>query len=186
MRLAKIRIKGRFNKITIISAYAPTEDNKEENKDEFYNKLAEICERTSKHDTLIAVDLLAGDFNAKIGREDYVRGIAGKYSLHDETSENGIKLCQLTAENGQLKIKSVNFPHKEIHKGTWKFPGSEQVNQTDHMLIDKRHFAISILDVRTRRGADGDSDYFMVRIILRSRIYKGRRKKKEPNGTHKR
>lgn len=108
-------MRRRFNKITIISTYTLTEDSTED-KDNFYNKLAELCEKTSKHDTLI----ITGIFNAKIGREEYIKEVAGQYSLHNKTSKNGARPI-----GNELWIKSVNFQHKEIHKGTWKAPGSK-------------------------------------------------------------
>ena len=47
--------------------------------------------------------------------------------------------------------------------------GKEKVNQIDHDLIDARH-ASCILDVRTYRGANIDSDHYLVTAKVRSRI----------------
>jgi endonuclease/exonuclease/phosphatase family metal-dependent hydrolase len=52
--------------LTIISAHAPTEDKREEEKAEFYSKLEIICSRAPKYDLLVSM----GDFNAKVGREE--------------------------------------------------------------------------------------------------------------------
>jgi exonuclease III len=54
--------------MTIISAYAATEDeNKRNNEDveRFYNKLSDVCDKTQRNDALILLE----DFNAKIGKE---------------------------------------------------------------------------------------------------------------------
>ena len=65
-RLCRIRIRGKFRNLTIISAYAPTEDKGEEEKVEFYSKLERICSRVPKYEMLI----IMGDFNTKVGREE--------------------------------------------------------------------------------------------------------------------
>jgi endonuclease/exonuclease/phosphatase family metal-dependent hydrolase len=33
--------------------------------------------------------IIMGDFNAKIGKEEYQREVAGKYTIHDISNENG-------------------------------------------------------------------------------------------------
>ena len=165
-RICKIRLKGHFRNISIISAYAPTEESREEDKEKFYDDLYRECERVQKYDLLIVL----GDFNAKIGTEDFVKQVAGKYTLHDETNENGKLLSHFaTAQN--LIIQSTCFSHKRIHKGTWKAPGSNIVNQIDHILVSRRHRS-SVIDVRSARGPNCDSDHYMVKMIIRERISK--------------
>jgi exonuclease III len=64
----KLKIKGNFYNMTIVSVYAPTEDeNKQnaENVERFYNKLSDMCDKTPRNDALIFL----GDFNAKVGKE---------------------------------------------------------------------------------------------------------------------
>lgn len=163
-RIYKIRIKGKFQNITIISCHAPTEVTDEIYIEGFYEALEKTCKNVSPNDML----LITGDFNAKIGREDVIRKVAGYYSLHDVTSDNGFRMCDFAAAN-KLWIKSVSFPHKNIHKGTWKKPGSDIVNQIDHVLVDNRH-ATSISNVQTCRGASCDSDHYLVIAVVKQRI----------------
>jgi endonuclease/exonuclease/phosphatase family metal-dependent hydrolase len=91
-----------------------------------------------------------GDFNPKIRKEEYQKKAAGKYSIHNINNENGNLLGQFAARNG-LKINSTTFSHKSIHVGTWKAPGSHEVNQIDHVLVSLRH-STSIIDVKSSRG----------------------------------
>jgi endonuclease/exonuclease/phosphatase family metal-dependent hydrolase len=60
------------------------------------------------------------------------------------------------------------YPRKDIHKGTWKIPGTNDINQIDHIIVSKR-WATDIEDVRTYRGATSDSDHFLVELDLNRR-----------------
>lgn len=61
------------------------------------------------------------------------------------------------------------FPHKKIHKGTWMSPDGRHANQIEHVLVNAR-FNNSILDLRTVRGANSDSDHFLVAGRLRVKL----------------
>jgi len=159
-----LKLRGKFRNITLTSTYAPTEDSPDAIKDEFYDQLSQEGEKARKYDILI----LLGDFNAKIGRENFIATVAGKYTVHEVTSENGKRLPQLAARNNMI-IKSTCFEHKAIHKGTWMCPGTDVVNEIDHVIINKRH-ASSITDVRSCRGPSCDSDHFLVKVTLRERL----------------
>jgi endonuclease/exonuclease/phosphatase family metal-dependent hydrolase len=163
-RMCKTRLKGRFRNLSFISAYAPTEETDNDEKTEFYDRLDKECSNVPKYDILV----LLGDFNAKVGKDDFLRHVAGKHSLHNETSENRKLLSQL-AEGNRLTNKSICFENKNIHKGTWKVPSSGVVNQIDHVLVSRRH-ASSIVDVRSARGPNCDSDQYLVKALLRERL----------------
>jgi endonuclease/exonuclease/phosphatase family metal-dependent hydrolase len=157
--------------MTIISVYAPTEDENKRNAEDvvrFCSKLSDVCDKTPRNEAMI----LLGDFNAKIGKEHSNKRVAGRHTLHDIISENGEKLVQLAIAHN-LEISSTKFQHRRIYKYTWKVPRQDICNQTDHVLINKRK-AYTITDVRTLRGPNCDSDHYLVRTKIRQRISKRR------------
>ena len=59
------------------------------------------------------------------------------------------------------------FEHKNIHKDTWVLNDNRTRNQIDHVLVNA---AGNVMDVRSRRGADADSDQFLVHAKIKLRI----------------
>lgn len=163
-RLSWIAIKGKFKTIYIINSHAPTEDKDNDIKEEFYSTLEATYDLMSNY----SMKILIGDMNAKLGKEDMYRPNLGKHSLHSISNDNGTRLIEF-AVSKNMYIKSTMFPHKEIHKGTWRSPDGVTVNQIDHVLVDKR-WQSNIIDVRTFRNADVDSDHMLVISRLREKI----------------
>jgi uncharacterized protein YifE (UPF0438 family) len=77
-------------------------------------------------------------------------------------------LSELEMENNFI-IKRTCFNHKNIPKGIWKMTGSEQTNQINHVLVSTRHGS-SILDVKTARGPNCDSDHYLVKVKIKDRL----------------
>jgi exonuclease III len=105
--VCKISLKGKFHNIPIISAYAPTEDAEELDKDKFYDELDSLNENINRHDMLF----IMGDFNAKIGREAEVKGVAGINSLHPNTSENGRRIISIVCKINYM-LEVLIFPER--------------------------------------------------------------------------
>jgi exonuclease III len=93
-RLCKLRIKGKFNNLSIISVHAPTEEKTDEEKEKFYEDLKIVHNKIPKHDIVI----ILGNLNAKIGKEDVHQNVAGKHthSMRSQTEiESGSVSMQL-------------------------------------------------------------------------------------------
>jgi len=162
-RISALRVKGRTKNITTITVHAPTEDKDANEKEEFYDTLEETLDETPKYD----VTLIIGDFNAQIGNQVSNKGVSGIYTIHEESNNNRDLLCQLAIRRN-LMIKSTLFPHKRIHLGTWKCPNVNTINQIDHVLVNRRHTS-SIIDVRSCREPNCDSNHFLLRTKLREK-----------------
>ena len=164
-RIARLRIRAQWFKVTLVAVHAPTDVSTDDAKDAWYTKLEEVVRRVPRHDML----LIIGDLNAKLGRNvDAYRGIVGNHSLHAEYTDKGHRLSSFAAQCGMI-ISSTVFDHKDIHKGTWVSPDGSTINQIDHILVNKK-FRSAIQDVRSMRGADCNSDHFLVRTRMKIRL----------------
>jgi hypothetical protein len=61
------------------------------------------------------------------------------------------------------------FPHRSIHKYTQTSPDGQTHNQIDLVLIDRRCHSCT-LDVKSFRGADCDTDHYVVAANIRERL----------------
>jgi len=116
--------------------------------------------------------MLLGDFNAKVGRENIFKPTTGQESLHQDSNDKGVRLVNFVTSK-HFVVKSTIFPHRNIHKHTWTSPDGKTHNQIDHVLIDKRWHS-SVLDVRSFRVADCNTDHYLVTAKVRERLAVGK------------
>jgi hypothetical protein len=162
--MSYITLKGDWCDIIVLNVHAPTEDKDDDIKDSFYEELEQVFDQFPRYH----MKILLGDFNAKVGREDIFKPIIGNESLHEASNDNGVRVVNFTTLIN-LIVKSTTFPHHDIHKHTWISPDGITHNQIVHVLIDKRQHS-NILDVCSFRGADCDTDHYLVVAKLRERI----------------
>jgi hypothetical protein len=108
--------------------------------------------------------MLLGDFNAKVCREDIFKPTIGNESSHEISRDNGVRVVNF-ATSKNLVVKSTTFPHRSIHKYTWTSPDGKTHSQIDHVLIDRRRHSR-----RSFRGADCDTDHYLVVAKIRERL----------------
>lgn len=106
--------------------------------------------------------------NAKIGRENIYRPTIGKESLHSISNDNGARLINFAMSNGII-IRSTYFQRKDIHKQTWISPDAATKSQIDHVMIDNKHRSW-FSNVRSYRGADADTDHYLVVATLTEKL----------------
>ena len=164
-RIMSSRLHSRQINISVIVAYAPTEDADDTVKNDFYQQLSDTFDELPGHD----IKLVMGDFNARV-TSDHTRwpGVISKHSLHASSNNNGTRLLDFCALN-QLTVGGTLFQHKDIHKGTWRSPDGRTVTQIDHICISTK-WNHSLLDLRSYRGADIGSDHYLVRGLLRVKL----------------
>jgi hypothetical protein len=162
--MSNMTFKGHWCDIIVLNVHAPTEDKDDVMKDSFYEELQQVFDQLPRYH----MKIFLGDFNAKAGREDIFKPIIGNESLCEASNDNGVRVVNF-ATSKNLIVKSTIFPHHDIHNHTWTSPDGVTHNQIDHVLIDKRRHS-NILDVRSFRGADCDTDHYLVVAKLRKRI----------------
>jgi endonuclease/exonuclease/phosphatase family metal-dependent hydrolase len=149
-----IILRGRWCHIIVLNVHAPTEDKTDDVKESSYEELERVCKFSKYH------EILLGEFSAKVGRKDIFKLTNGNESLHEISNDNGVRLVNFsTSEN--LRVKSMMFRIRNIHKYTWTSPEGKNHNQVDHILVDRRKHS-NVLDVRSFRAADCDSDHYLV------------------------
>ena len=162
-------------KLSLIVAYAPTEDKPDSVKDRFYSDLQQQCSSVPKNHQL----LLMGDFNAQLGEDVQLwQGVTGRSCVGNTTSGNGRRLLQFCAINS-LTVLNTLFQHKLVHTWTWCSPDGVTKNQIDYIICSQR-LAPSVHDCRVFRGAEFQSDHRLLVASVKLRLCRSRLQPKQP------
>jgi hypothetical protein len=156
-------LRGRWCNIIVLNVHAPCEDNWDNVKNSFCEELGRVIDRFPRYETKI----LLGDFNAKVGRQNIFKPTIGNERFHEISNDNGVRVVNC-ATSKNLVVKSTMF----LIAKSINTPGpllKETHNQIDHVLIDRRRHS-SILDVRSFRGADCDTDQYLVVAKAKERL----------------
>ncbi|PNF24980.1 hypothetical protein B7P43_G08801, partial [Cryptotermes secundus] len=128
-------------------------------KDSFYKKIELVYNKFHKY--VYNMKILLGDFNAKVGREGIFKPAMG----------NEISIVNY-AKSKKYYCQKYDLSHHNMYEFTWTSRDGKTHNQIDHILIEilkykldlvrvqRRHS--SILDVRSFRAADCDTDHYLL------------------------
>ena len=89
--MISVRFQGKPFSITVIQAYAPTNNAEEAEVERFYEDLQDLLEVTPKKDVLFII----GDCDAKVGSQE-TPGVTGKFGLgiRNEAGQRLIEFCK--------------------------------------------------------------------------------------------
>ena len=160
------------NFATLISAYAPTMTNSDEEKDKFYEELDAAISGTPKTDKLI----ILGDFNARVGKDFQAwQGVLGPHVI-GKCNSNGSLLLNLCSAH-ELTITNTIFRLPTRKKTSWMHPRSKQLHLIDYIIIRKR----DIKDVRVTKAMCGAECWTDHRLIV-SKLNFTIARKRRPQG----
>ena len=85
-------------------------------------------------------------------------------------NDNGERLVDFCLNNN-CNIGGNIFPHKNIHKLTWKSPDGRTTNQIDHVIVNNKRRS-SLLNVRVYKGTDVNSYHYLLKSTNRLKLRK--------------
>ena len=118
---------------TLVSCYAPTMSNTEQEKDNFYDCLRDTITKVKHRDKLI----LMGDFNARVGTDNATwDGVMGYHGV-GRMNSNGLRLLSLCKEFN-LCISNTFFQQSLQRKTSWMHPRSKDWHIIDYVICRRR------------------------------------------------
>ena len=111
--------------------------------------------------------------NAQTGKEAVYYLTIWREALHQENNENGKRLIRFATSRSV--VIATTFFNTRIYIGiTCRTPEGRSFSQVDHLLIDLRH-ASHLMDVRSHRYGNVDSDHFFIVSRIRARIFNAKK-----------
>jgi hypothetical protein len=99
-RMSYITLKGRWCDIIVLNVHAPTEDKADIIKNSFYEELEQVFDQFPRYH----MNILLGDFNADVGRKDIFKLIIGNESLHEASTDNGVRIVNFVTSNQDKEL----------------------------------------------------------------------------------
>ena len=177
-RLMWVRVRFGRECWAYVSAYGPGSERGEDERERFWNELAQCVSSLSRKSHVVVM----GDLNARVGDEK-LEGVTGGYGV-PVVNESGENLLSMCIENG-LVVGNSFFKKKNINKYTWVRVERGRVVESalmDYVLI-QREMTGRLKDVHVYRGvAAGMSDHFLVEakmVVAKGQVRRVERGKRE-------
>jgi len=87
-RMSYIKLGGRWCKITVLNVHATSQEKSDDTKDSFYEELEQVFVPFPKYH----MEILLGEFNVKVGRENIFKLTIGNDSLHQDSKDNDVRI----------------------------------------------------------------------------------------------
>ncbi|XP_008486019.1 uncharacterized protein LOC103522702, partial [Diaphorina citri] len=163
-RMMSVQIHNGNTETTFIACYAPTLNSDPHTIESFYQELNSVLAKIPKKSGLI----LAGDFNARVGRrQNSMEDAIGPHGIGTR-NENGLRLLNVCIQQN-LRITNTCFQQKTKYKTTWQHPRTKQWHQIDHIITRARD-APNVLRCKSMRGAQCETDHHLVRATFKLQL----------------
>jgi len=162
--MSYIVLRGNWCNIIVLNVHAATKEESCDSKDTFCEEVEQVFYHFPKYH----MNIVLGDFNAKVEGENIFKLIIGNESLHQDSNENGVRIVNF-ATSKNLVNNSMIFLHRNVHKYTWTTHDGKTHNLIDHILMDRRWYS-SILNVRSVGGVDCNADHYLMVAKVRERL----------------
>ena len=140
-RILRVRLNHLGIKLMAWCVYSPTNvaakdpEKAEAAKTSFYRPLDKSV-KAMKKDYPGYHCIIAGDWNATIGRNALKTEYVGLNLDDYDTTDNGDRLCSFANEH-RLYIANTVFKSKDIHRKTWVSADKKTEKRLDYFLVDK-------------------------------------------------
>lgn len=166
-RILKVELKYRASVKTIIAVYGPSEDEKVEKKDRFWEDLS-LAVEAARGEIIVA-----GDINGRVGKADQTYTVIGKHG-EEARNNNGKRLLDFCTTYDMI-VANTFYQHRDIHKYTRVEANRGERSIIDYILVERQNRSM-IRDVAVKRGYEINSDHYLVVAEIKS--------KQEENGKH--
>ena len=164
-RICYVTLQAKPSSITIISAYAPTNEHDATVRQAFYDDLQRVVDSIPQgHFLVVGIDA-----NAKLGHGLPSNKSIGPFATGSQC-ENGALLRDFCASQN-LAVANTFFQHQLKHKVTWSSPAGKTHNEIDFVLVRCR-WRSSVQNTRAYWGACSfaSSDHALVCSIIHMRF----------------